>query len=216
MIAFAMRLTGIVLLCLCANLSIGQDDAARQKAKAIEQVRQVVKAIKECPGKMNTESPSPANSKCFSIEAATGPPVNVSWDAHESKTARAPFEGWVKFDLPGYWSDNQLHPADRKVAKVCERNFRMEAERADMLAQLLLRVALGVGDDVDPPRSKIWHYRFEFDVGSDNSELVKMLWTDQSGKAQPVTDNNSCWAKAAQSVGTARTDAPKPSQESEP
>jgi hypothetical protein len=77
-----------------------------------------------------------------------------------------------------------------------------------MLAQLLLRVALGVGDDVDPPRSKIWHCRFEFDVGSDNPELVKMLWTDQSGRAQPVTDNNSCWAKAAQSVGIARADVP--------
>jgi hypothetical protein len=85
-----------------------------------------------------------------------------------------------------------------------------------MLAQALLRVALGVGDDVELPQSRMWHYRFEFDVGSDNPELVRMLWTDQSGKAQPVTDNNSCWAKAAQSVGTAKVDAPAPPQESKP
>jgi hypothetical protein len=165
---------------------------------------------------VDTESPSPAHNQCFSIEATAGPPVNVTWDAHESRTARAPFEGWVEFDLRGSWSDSQLHPTDRKVAKGCDKNSRTEAELAGMLAQVLLRVALGVGDDVELPRSKVWHYRFEFDVGSDSPELVKMLWTDQSGKAQPVTDNNSCWVKAAQSVGTARADAPTPSQESKP
>jgi hypothetical protein len=215
MIAFAVRLTTVALLCLCAGLSKGQDDAARQKAKATEQMRQVAKVIKQCPGSVNTESPS-SHKECFSIEAATGPPVNVTWDVYESKTARAPFEGWVEFDLPGSWSDTQLHPADRQVAKGCDKNHRTEAELADMLAQLLLRVALGVPDDVELPRSKMWHYRFEFDVGSDNPELVKMLWTDQSGKAQPVTDSSSCWVKAAQSVGTPRTGASTPSQESKP
>jgi hypothetical protein len=214
MIAFAMRLAGVVLLCLCASLSKGQDETARQKAKAIEQMRQVAKAIKQCPAKVDTNSPSPANNLCFSITAETGPPVNVTWDAHASKTARAPFEGWIEFDLPGGWSDDQRHSADPKVAKTCDRNFRMEAERADMLAQILLRVALGVGDDVELPRSNMWHYRFEFDVGSDEPELVKTLWIDRTGKAQPATDSSSCWVKAAQSVGAARADAPTAPQAS--
>jgi hypothetical protein len=206
MISLSRRVTAVLLACSFVGLAEGQDDAAPQKAKAIEQMRQVVKVIKQCPGKVDRESPFPSNNQCFSSEAATGPPVNAIWDAHESRTARAPFEGWVEFDLPGSWSDHQLHPADRKVAKVCDRNSQTESEVADILAQAMLRVALGVGDDVELPRSQMWHYRFEFDVGSDNPELVKMLWTDQSGKAQPVTDTNSCWVKAAQSIGTAGAD----------
>jgi hypothetical protein len=39
-------------------------------------------------------------------------------------------------------------------------------------------------------------------VGSDDPELVKMLWTDETGKAQAVTAGHSSRGKAAQAVGT--------------
>jgi len=170
------------------------------KQMAIEQMRQVAKAIKQCPPVVDRMS-SP-NSQCFSTEAKAGPPLNVTWDVVEKRTARAPYLGYVDFELPGTWLIDQLQPTDRKVAKACDRNYRIEAQGATFLAQAGLAAELGLPDDVEPPRSKVWHFRFEFDVGSDDPELVKMLWTDETGKAQAATAGHSCWGKAAQAVGT--------------
>jgi hypothetical protein len=213
MTALCKGVTAVLLLCLLVGASEGQNDPAKEKAKATDQMRQVAHAIKQCPPAVDRVPPP--HSKCFGTEADAGPPVNVTWNVKDSKTARAPYEGNVEFDLVASWSLNRLQPTDRKVAKACDRTFQIEADLASIWAQAALRARLGLADDVDLPRSKIWHYRFELDVGSDNPELIKTLWTDETGKAQALTAGHSCWVKAAQSVGNSSPDAATPSQERE-
>jgi len=213
MITFGARSVAAILLCMFVGSAYGQDDHAKEKTRATEQTRQVAKSVKQCPPAGNRASPP--NSQCFSAEANVGSAVNVIWDVMEGTTARAPYQGVVEFDLAGAWSLDQLQPTDKKVAKACDRNIRTESELATIWAKAMLRAVLGLPDDVEVPRSKIWHYRFEFDVGSDDPEVTKMLWTDETGRAQPVTFGYSCWVKAAQSVGSSKMDAPKPHQEKE-
>jgi hypothetical protein len=175
-------------------------------------MRQVAKAIKECPEAADRESLSSLHEKCFSPEASAGPAMNVTWDVEERKTARSPYQGYVEFDLPSTWGVIPIQPTDQKVAKLCKRDYSTEAQRTSWEAQWALGVMLGLGNDIEPPRSKVWHYRFEFDVGSDNPELMKTLWVDETGKANPMTAGYSCWVKAAQSVGNAKHDASTPPQ----
>jgi hypothetical protein len=63
---------------------------------------------------------------------------------------------------------------------------------------------LELPDDVEPPRSKVWHFRFESDVSWDDPELVKMMWTDETGKAQAVTAGHSCWGTLRKELGLRR------------
>jgi hypothetical protein len=197
---FYERRLHALMLTLFVGPGVGQNDPAKEKAKATDQMRQVAQAIKQCPPAVARMSPP--NSQCFSTEAKAGPPLNVTWDVVEKRTARAPYQGYVEFELPATGLIDQLQPTDRKVAKACDRNYQIEAQGATFVAQAGLAAELGLPDDVEPPRSKVWHFRFEFDVGSDDPELVKMLWTDETGKAQAVTAGHSCWGKAAQAVGT--------------
>ena len=56
------------------------------KQKAIEQMREGANAIKQCPAAVDRMSPP--NSQCFSTETQAGPPLNVTWDVVEKRTAR--------------------------------------------------------------------------------------------------------------------------------
>ena len=65
------------------------------------------------------------------------------------------------------------------------------------------------------PEWRNGHYRYEFDVGSDAPELVKMLWVATDRKNNVVTspandcmgctdpaqnDERECWVKAARAI----------------
>ena len=87
----------MALLLLSAS-AFGQVAGQDAKEKAIEQMRPLANIIKHCP--QTVHDMSPPHIQCFSAYSEAGPPLNVTWDVEESKTARAPYQGYVEFDLP--------------------------------------------------------------------------------------------------------------------
>jgi hypothetical protein len=72
-----------------------------------------------------------------------------------------------------------------------------------------MEMELGVGAMAETakegPEWRDEQYRYEYDVGSDAPELVKMLWVAKDRKENTVTravnrSEHECWVKAAQSV----------------
>lgn len=150
---------------------------------------------------------SPLGSKCYTDDAFAGPPLNVEWDLLPTTTARSPFQAYLEFSLP---SERHVAPRsleDKKASKQRDRNRAVEADVAESLARAEQTLLLGL--DELPEASRELRYHFEFDVGSDTPELVKMLWVakdkDNNTITKAVTDNHSCWVAAAQAVGLAQS-----------
>lgn len=104
-----------------------------------------------------------------------GSPSNVIWDVKSNPSPiRAPYMGYIEFSLPREFAASK---------KYCAKN-------TELCAQMMLV----------PP----FQYRFEFDLGPDGLELVKLLakkkedreWSDVQPKAAGLA--NTCWLKAAQ------------------
>jgi hypothetical protein len=104
-----------------------------------------------------------------------GPPSNVTWDVKPSPSPiRAPFLGFIEFSLPRGFSASK---------KYC-------AQYAEVCARLLVQSSVPL--------------RFEFDLGPDGLELMKLLvknkeedkeWSDIRPDAAVLSD--TCWLKAA-------------------
>jgi hypothetical protein len=103
-----------------------------------------------------------------------GPPSNVIWDRKPNSSVRAPYMGYIEFFLPREFSASK---------KYCAKN-------AELCAQMMLIPS--------------FQYRFEFDLGPDGLELMKLLakkkedkeWSDVQPSAAGLA--NTCWLKAAQ------------------
>ena len=151
------------------------------KQKAIEQMRQVANAIKQCPEQMTYQSERGVN------KSYAGPPTNVEWDVIPSTTVRSPFQGVIEFTLPSRWAP-----------PLCSRPSNPLEEQAcqDAIAETAK----------EGPEWRDEHYRYEFDVGSDAPELVKMLWVAKDRKNNALTQEatppaiHECWVEAAKSV----------------
>jgi hypothetical protein len=205
MITFRTRATGLLLLFAFVGVAEGQDDLARQKAKAIEQMRQVAKAIKQCPEQVT----SSLETQCKVSKFFAGPPTNVEWDVLPSKTVRSPFQGIVEFTLPSRTQDSdspnqskKLH--DECVASPLGSNPLEQAAIEEVQREMMREQA----ETKEGPEWRDEHYRYEFDVGSDAPELVKMLWVAKDRKNNTVTRVatpaviDECWVEAAKSVNT--------------
>jgi len=107
-----------------------------------------------------------------------GPPSNVIWDVKPTSSARAPYLGYVEFFLPREFSGSK---------KFCSQN-------KEYCAQMMLLTS--------------FRYRFEFDLGPDGLELMKLLakskddkeWRDVRPDASGLV--NTCWLKAARASET--------------
>ncbi len=197
----ANNLTLTVVLCLLTPFVLGQEDPAKQKA--IDQMRQIATAMKQCP----EQQTHTFEDQCH-IRHSTyaGPPTNLEWDVVPSKTVRSPFQGIVEFTLPsrGEWIDppNQ----SKKAIQDCWAATNYQGDTAVLLEKDKELAEKG-------PEWREGHYRYEFDVGADAPELVKMLWVAKDRKnnvaelpatgGYPVpwpTDENECWVRAARSI----------------
>lgn len=191
-------------LFLLGALAAAQDDHAKQKA--IDQTRRVAKAIKECAEQLTGNW----QDECKVHKLYSGPPTNVEWDVLPSKTVRSPFQGIIEFTLPTRFQDSDLSGQSKKSHQECaEKEARMEAMGAPALAQL----------EKEGPKWREGHYRYEFDVGADAPELVKVLWVVKDKEDKTVTEaanstGRECWVMAAKSIGSAKPEgtssAPNP------
>lgn len=102
-----------------------------------------------------------------------GPPSNVTWDVKANPSIRAPYLGYIEFSVPREFSASK---------KYC-------AQHSELCAQMLGLSSVQI--------------RFEFDVGPDGLELMKLLskrnedkdWSDIKPNAAVLSD--TCWLKAA-------------------
>jgi hypothetical protein len=121
----------------------GQED--RTKQEAIEQMRQVAKAMKQCSEQLTGSS----SGDCYTLRLYAGPPTNLEWDVLPSKTVRSPFQGIVEFTLPTRTEridpPNQSAKAHQKCAEneaeLDAMGASTRAEMADELAKKRSRMA---------------------------------------------------------------------------
>jgi hypothetical protein len=195
-------LTVTALACLLVTSATGQEDD--KKKKAIDQMRQVANAMKQCPEQKTTY-----RDVCSIRYSYQGPPTNLEWDVVPSKTVRSPFQGIVEFTLS---SRSEEGPQPNQSTDVRERCISSTPVNPQALLQEQKDI-LEKG-----PKWRAGHYRYEFDLGSDTAELVKMLWvvTDRNNNVVtfPVTDcwraecpghgEDHCWVKAARTPPAVR------------
>ncbi len=105
-----------------------------------------------------------------------GPPSNVTWDVKANPSIRAPYLGYIEFSVSRDFSASK---------KYC-------AQHSELCARMLLQSSVPL--------------RFEFDLGPDGLELMKILaknkdkdedkdWNDIKPNAAVLSD--TCWLKAA-------------------
>jgi hypothetical protein len=172
-----------ILLCLLCPFSRGQEDMTKQKA--IDQMRKVANAMKHCPEQMRH-----FQDQCQIHQLYSGPPSNLEWDVIPSKTVRSPYQGVIEFTLPSRSEDVDTPNQSAKFHQQCVDS---EARLAVMAAPAAVKDAEREG-----------HFRYEFDLGNDSPELVKMLWVSKDKDNNVVSSTasgNECWVRAAQSIG---------------
>jgi len=187
-------------LVLAGVLGAGQDDV---KQRAIEQMRQIANAIKACPVQITS-----SQDDCMTYRNYTGPPANVEWDVSPSKTVRSPFQGIVEFTLPVRAEDNLIDVSNQSKA-IRKKCAYWASGEAALTAQAQINAAKGAATWHDG------HYRYEFDVGSDAPELVKMLWVVKDKDNNIVTSipnsgPHDCWVVAAKSGGVLQSRPAQP------
>lgn len=180
------------VFCLLVSLAAGQNDAA--KDKAIAQMRGIAKAIRQCPEQ--TES----QDECWIF--LQGPPANVEWDVSPSKTVRSPFQGTIEFTVPRRRLDVDPVKQTTRVQQKCAviRKLAEEGMRANPSIRFITS----------------FHYRYEFDLGPDGPELVKMLSLKDDGTKEAVAADgggNECWAKIARSFNSTKAENTSPVRE---
>jgi hypothetical protein len=185
----------VALVFLLGGLAAGQDDPAKQKA--IEQMRQIANAIKQCP-----EQKSSYQDNCKVHNSYLGPPTNVEWDVVPSKTVRSPFQGILEFTLPAR-SENidQANLSAKAHQKCIDREMNMAILAAPALAEAAK----------EGSKWREGHYRYEFDLGSGPPELIKMLWVVKDRDNNTVTsaatsDAHACWVTAAKAGGSNKSE----------
>jgi hypothetical protein len=102
-----------------------------------------------------------------------GPPYNVIWDVKPNSSVRAPYMGYIEFVLPRQFSGSK---------QFCAKN-------KEYCAEMMLIHS--------------FPYRFEFELGPDGLELMKLLakfkddkeWRDVRPEASGLV--NTCWLKTA-------------------
>lgn len=160
----------------------GQDDAAKQKA--ISEMRRIANTIKQCPEEVSYQNECKVHY--------VGPPINVEWDVLPSKSVRSPFQGIVEFNL----GERESDPANQSKAihqKCVDMEYNIAMLGAPALAEAMKR---------GPIKVRHYHYRYEFDLGSDAPELVKMLLVEDETKETVAASRgeHTCWVKAARSI----------------
>src|SRR5690242_7778631 len=147
----------VAALFLLGGLAAGQDEPAKQKA--IEQMRQIANAVKQCPAQKTHLG---QNDSCQVATYFIGPPANVEWDVLPSKTVRSPFQGILEFTLPSYATYVDRTDLSGKDHQKC-------VDKASRMARL------GLQSLPEKTATHEGHRRYEFDLGSGAPELVKML-----------------------------------------
>lgn len=152
-------------------------------------------AIKQCPEQMTNSW----QTGCKIIKSYVGPPTNVEWDVLPSKTVRSPFQGIVEFSLPSRTQESDPPNQSKKVHDNCAQT---EAEKAAFETSILADMAETAKEG---PEWREGHYRYEFDLGTDAPELVKMLWVAKDRRNNWVTSattgrEHECWVNAAESI----------------
>jgi hypothetical protein len=154
----------------------GQGVAA--KDRAVDQMRRIVDSIRQCPELTGSDG-----SFNVAIVYHHSPRI-LEWDVLASNSLRAPFQGYVLFDLP----------KDLQETDEAKRSKELHSEY-----ELVVKPAL----------SKLTEYRYEFDLGSDAPELrkafIKFLSPDFKPYDPPPNSEGpiSCWDKVARSPGSA-------------
>lgn len=194
------RLAPAVVFFLLSTLAMGQGDADKQRAVA--QMRQIANAIKQC-----AEHESSYEDECEIHHSYVGPPTNVEWDVFPSKTSRSPFQGILEFTLPTHTKDTDQPNLSKKAREKCESRKSFESEVAGSILAEEMK---------EGPKWRDGHYRYEFDLGPDPPELVKMLWIVKDRNNVTITsaaddDVHACWVMAAKSAGKAKLPNPSSS-----
>jgi len=190
LVDFGKRSTAAALL-LLGSLATAQDNAVKQKA--IEQMRQIAAAVKQCPAHKSS-----SQVDCKVHIYYLGPPTNVEWDVVPSKTVRSPFQGILEFTLPSGSTDINHANLSKKDQQKCANKDAFEAQIAAPALDAAMKAE---------PKGHEGHYRYEFDLGSGTPELIKMLWVvkdkDNNTITSAMTDNlDACWVKAAKAGGS--------------
>lgn len=159
--------------------------AARQSLQTAERQKddireKAVSQMRRIAGAMKS-CPEEIKSTTDIATYYVGPPTNLEWNVSPSKTVRAPFQGDVTFTLPERAEESQKAKHSRKLHKKY-----MDAEIAKAAY------------------AREGYYRYEFDLGNSQPELVKVSFIDErTGKPQLVPsggEGTSCWERAASST----------------
>jgi hypothetical protein len=173
--------TTAYLAALLVFSSTAHTDVA--KDKAVADMRRIANAMKECPEELQYQNECAVHY--------IGPPSNVEWDVVPSKTVRSPFQGVLEFTLPMRSQDVDSAKQSKRVHQKC---LDMASAAASALTEEMR----------EGPKWREGHYRYEFDLGADGPELVKMLWIAKDRNGNIVTsaanDEHYCWIKAIQSA----------------
>jgi hypothetical protein len=179
----------IAALFLLGGIVAGQDDPA--KRKAVDQMRQIANAIKQCPVQKTVIGPKDA---CQVSTYYIGPPTNVEWDVLPSKTVRSPFQGILEFALP-------IHSTYIDRTDLSAKDHQKCVDKAARLAKMGLEPL----PEKTPMGEK--RRRYEFDLGPGAPELIKMLEVSKDKDNNTVTSvapdaANACWVTAAKAGNT--------------
>jgi hypothetical protein len=124
------------------------------------------------------------------------------WDCFAFAESAGEFgtEVSVEFTLPSRTQESDPPNQSKKVHDNCAQT---EAEMAAFETSTLADMAAETAKE--GPEWREGHYRYEFDLGTDAPELVKMSWVVKDRRNNWVTSattgsEHECWVKAAQSV----------------
>jgi len=153
------------------------DETTASSRPAIEALRELSQSIKACPQASLSEYKwGKGATEIYQVRG--GPPENVIWDASPSDSARAPYSGYIQFIVRwALWV-----PPDSLTKFIRKFPALWEAFQQHL---------------------KPIEYRYEFDVGPDRLELVKIFSRNENETEWKTAElPNWCWGHAARNIQT--------------
>ena len=171
-----MKTLGFLLLSallMCAQ-SLPQID--HKSETAVSALRAIVVKVKACPRIVAYENKD-MKGPLAGFRIYQGPPLNVTWDVTQGKSIRAPYEGYLEFDIAQEWwfpeSTLKKYGGDHAPTWYTEM--------------------------IEKPKPTLEH-RYEFDLGPTGLELVKSFIREEGQHDwkvyNPDAIGGQCWDKS--------------------
>lgn len=171
-----------LLLFFAGASAMGQETSSRQKA--LNQMRQIVAAVRACPQEVSALSP-----KDNFANRRVGPPSVLGWDVVASGSARSPFVGFIRFTIPVRIEETD----EAKRSEGLDKKYRNFIE------------ALRSYEEENHVSALAARYQYQFGFGPGGPELRKALILTPLTKRFVAYDpsEETCWDAVARSPESA-------------